>query len=333
MPILSNKPASIRERAESILRSSRLEHFPPTESFSRSNSDLRGLERGPRPLPASPRTECVNPACAGGWTMPWRSRRRPTFEGSQACKGACLEGVVKAAVVRERGDRRVQTAPEPHRHRIPLGLILLAQGWITHPQLQKALEAQRVRGAGRIGDLLVSECGLDADRVTRGLSVQWGCPVLTTDGFSPQAMALVLPEPLVREYGILPLRVAGSTILYVGFQDHLDASAAFAAERMNGLRTESGVVGEDEFEAARERLLNCSFPASSTATVADADALSHRIAGLVEQKQPANARLIRLHRHYWLRLWLESDRRPIAGAVPASVEAVNDYLFTIGAEA
>ena len=31
---------------------------------------------------------------------------------------------------------------------------MLAQGWITHPQLQKALELQRANGTGRIGDWL-----------------------------------------------------------------------------------------------------------------------------------------------------------------------------------
>ena len=45
---------------------------------------------------------------------------------------------------------------------------MLAQGWITHPQLQKALEAQRENGTGRIGDWLISECGLEAEQITRG---------------------------------------------------------------------------------------------------------------------------------------------------------------------
>ena len=70
----------------------------------------------------------------------------------------------------------------PHRHRVPLGLVLLAQGWITHPQLQTALEAQRASGQGRIGDWLTQSCGLPEERITRGLGVQWSCPVLGTDG-------------------------------------------------------------------------------------------------------------------------------------------------------
>ena len=65
---------------------------------------------------------------------------------------------------------------------MPLGLVLLAQGWITHPQLQAALEAQKASGQGRIGDWLQQSCGLPEERVTRGLGVQWSCPVLALDG-------------------------------------------------------------------------------------------------------------------------------------------------------
>ena len=136
-----------------------------------------------------------------------------------------------------RGDRQLRIATG-----FRLGLLMLAQGWITHPQLQKALAAQRESGTGRIGEWLMSECGLEAEQIVRGLSMQWGCPVLTTEGFSPEAMALVMPKIFVEEFGLLPMRVAGSRILYLGFADRLDASAAFATEQMTELKVESGVV-------------------------------------------------------------------------------------------
>jgi hypothetical protein len=221
----------------------------------------------------------------------------------------------------------------PHRHRLPLGLILLSQGWITHPQLQRALEAQRANGRGRIGEWLVQECGLEAERVTRGLSLQWGCPVLGTEGYSPQAMALVLPRAILRDYAVLPLRVAGSQILYLGFRDQLDASAAFAAERMSGLRIVSGLVPEAEFQAARQRLLECTFPAAYHRAVPDSNALAAEIAAVLEQRQAIASRLVRLHRYYWLRLWRTPRVGRRAGGVPAQAEEVIDLLFTLGAAA
>ena len=105
--------------------------------------------------------------------------------------------MVRAAIRRETGEMNGVGVDVPHRHRVPLGLVLLAQGWITHPQLQAALEAQKQTGQGRIGDWLVQSCGLAEERVTRGLGVQWSCPVLAMNGFSPSAMALVMPKRFI----------------------------------------------------------------------------------------------------------------------------------------
>jgi hypothetical protein len=277
--------------------------------------------------------ECSNLDCRQRRILSWRGRRRLSFEGKLGCKGACIDSMIKAAIVREGSAGRLSLAAAPHRHRIPLGLILLAQGWITHPQLQQALEAQRRQGDGRIGDWLVAECGLGSECVTRGLSVQWNCPVLTTDGFSAQTMALVLPRLFVKDYGILPLRIAGNKLLYLGFRDRLDASLAFAAERMSGLRIESGLVAEGEFEATRSRLLACAFPPAYGKAVPDSDALAAQVAVVLEQSQATASKLVRLHQHYWLRVWTNPGTRAVLGGATARLEDIQDFLFTIGAQA
>jgi len=273
---------------------------------------------------------CGNAECASGWTMPWRNRRRPIFEGQWGCSGRCVLAMVQSAVRRELGDGVVVGPVAPHRHRVPLGLLMLAQGWITHPQLQRALAAQRESGTGRIGDWLISECGLDAEQITRGLSMQWGCPVLTTEGFSPEAMALVIPRVFVEKFGLLPLRVAGSRILYLGFADRLDASAAFATEQMSELKVESGVVEGVQFEVARKRLLACDGVEMKLEAVEDKDAMAGRITAVLEQKQPIASRLVRLHQYYWLRMWLESGALGKVGSLPATGEDVRDYVFAVG---
>jgi hypothetical protein len=288
-------------------------------------------------LPASlaqiqQRRLCGNAECASGWTMPWRNRRRPIFEGQWGCSGRCVLAMARAAVRRELGDGTASTSAAPHRHRVPLGLLMLAHGWITHSQLQKALAAQRESGTGRIGEWLMSECGLEADQIVRGLSMQWGCPVLTTEGFSPEAMALVMPKVFVERFGLLPLRVAGSRILYLGFADRLDASAAFATEKMTELKVESGVVEGTQFETARRRLLACDEVEAKLERAEDKDAMAARITAILEQKQPIASRLVRLHQYYWLRLWLESGAIGKAGNLPATGEDVKDHVFTVGSE-
>lgn len=162
--------------------------------------------------------------------------------------------------------------------------------------------------------------------------MQWGCPVLTTEGFSPEAMALVMPKVFVERFGLLPLRVAGSRILYLGFADRLDASAAFAAEQMTGLKVESGVVEGSLFEAARSRLLTCDSVEAKLEAAEDRDAMTARITAILEQKQPIASRLVRLHQYHWLRLWLERGAMGKAGRLPATGEDVMDTIFTVGTQ-
>ena len=280
---------------------------------------------------AAQRGVCGSLDCTGSRVAPWRSRKRPIFEGRWGCSGRCVLAMVRVAVRREAGDGEL-TPRAPHRHRVPLGLVLLAQGWITHPQLQAALDAQRERG-GRIGERLIEDCGLDAEQITRGLSTQWSCPVLGVSGFSPREMALVVPRVFVEELGILPLRVAGSRILYVGFEDRLDASGALALEQMSELKVESGLVRTEEYVAARRRVLECEGVPLNTETIAETDSLTGRITAILEQKQPVASKLVRLHQYYWLRLWLENGTKGTAGSLPRSEEDMLDYVFTIGGRA
>jgi len=284
----------------------------------------------PTTLTEAQRRLCGSADCSGGWTMPWRSRRRPIFENQWGCSGRCVLTMVRAALRREAAHGAMAETSAPHYHRVPLGLLMLSQGWITAPQLRRALEAQRQNGTGRIGEWLIAECGLEAEQITRGLSMQWNCPVLSVEGFSPEAMALVMPEVFVERFGLMPLRIAGSRILYLAFEDHLDASASLAIERMTGLTVESGILNEVQFRAARSRLLECGHVETKLEGVSDADTLAGRITAILEQKQPVASRLIRLHHFYWLRLWLENGAVVKLGRFPVNGEDMLDYVFTVG---
>ncbi|WP_128914032.1 hypothetical protein [Granulicella sibirica] len=269
--------------------------------------------------------------CASGWTKPWRNKRRPIFEGQWACGAGCLEALVRNATGRELGSGVAATPQEsPHRHRLPLGLVMLEQGWITHPQLRRAIDAQKSAGAGKIGEWLQHECGVSLETITRGLGLQWNCRVLSLDGFTPRSMALVMPRLLVEEFGLLPLRAEGSRRLYLGFRDRLDASAAFSLEQMSELHVESGIMGTEMFTHAHERLLDCEFIEATRETMRDTDEMSQKIAEILIDHQPVASRLVRLHRYYWLRTWLEAGAQSRVGMVPASSEDVFDTIFTVG---
>ena len=180
----------------------------------------------------------------------------PVFEGGWSCSAACTARVEAA---RAAGDRGAGTGEETHHHRIPLGLAMLEQGWITEPQLRLALDAQKTAGGGRLGHWLVRQQGVSEQLVTRALGLQWSCPVLGMELHDAEGLTALLPRLFVDAFGALPLRVAAGRILYLGFEARLDPVLALAVERMTGLRVESGLVQESLFRPAHARMLDAGF--------------------------------------------------------------------------
>jgi len=216
---------------------------------------------------------------------------------------------------------------------MPLGLILLQQGSITHAQLQRALDLQQRAGAGRIGRWLIEQYGIQQDCVTRALGVQWGCPVLAVDGFDTCAMALAAPRLLVERLGMLPLRIAGGRILYLAFAGRPDASVAFAMERMSGLKVECGLVDGAAWQAARERLCASDFVEAVFDPVADSESLATKVAATLSRLRPVSSRLVRLHRFFWLRMWLETGAMGAGnGGIPTTREDVVDRIYWLAGD-
>ena len=247
---------------------------------------------------------CANPDCASGWLRLWRGRRSPVFEGGWLCGERCTRAMVRAAVARELQGQAPEAAL--HRHRVPLGLLLLSQGAITRAQLRAALIRQKSSG-GRLGGWLEREHGLEERAITRALGVQWGCPVLTIENHSPERVAGLVPRLFIDAFGFLPLRLAGSALLYVGFEDRIDRCVGLAIERMTGLRVEAGMVDGRAFSAAQQRMLAAAFPPARMVEAEGVDALAAAFARIVEEARPAEARLVRMRDYLWLRLWRRSE--------------------------
>lgn len=301
-------------------------------SHTNSQPRFEPARRSP-PTAWSSRAECGNPGCVTRWLSFLKDRRRPVFEGNWSCSTRCLGALVNAAVHRElRESDTVELEIQP-RHRLPLGLILLAQGHITHAQLQSALDRQRSAGTGQIGHWLTQESGLSQDHITRALAAQCGCPVLSADGFAPEPMALALPKLFVETLEIVPLRLAGDRILYLASPHRVDASAAFALERMSRLKVTSGLLDPLQWKSAQLRLRACDFVDAAYQNVADPQALSRNIASTLAAAQPRASRLVRLHQFFWLRMWLETgSMRNRDGGFPRTREDVADRIYTLGSE-
>jgi hypothetical protein len=266
---------------------------------------------------------CANPGCGTGWLHLWRSRSVPVFEGGWNCSAACTAERVASAVRRELAGRG--TAQESHRHRIPLGLLMLEQGWITASQLRQALNAQRVAGGCRLGTWLVRQQGVSEQLMTRALGLQWSCPVLPLEFHDSEALAPLMPRLFVDAFGALPLRVAAGKLLYLGFEDRLDPVVALAVERMSGLRVESGLVRESLFGPAHSRMLSAKFSPVELIEAVSEPAAVHALSRSIERVRPVQSRLVRVHECLWLRMW----RKAQAGPIPER-GSTEDLICSIG---
>ena len=262
---------------------------------------------------------CANPRCGSGWLRLWRSRVAPVFEGGWCCSPSCTRAQVEAALSREMEARG--SGLENHRHRIPLGLAMLEQGWITKDQLREALKAQRAAGSGRLGHWLIRRQFVSEQLVTRALGLQWNSPVLTLEYYDQSAMTVLLPRLFLDAFGALPLRIAAGRILYLGFEDRLDPALALALARMTGLRVESGLVQGSLFRPVHTRMLTARFPAVELIEAASETALVYTLTKAIERVRPVESRLARVHECLWLRMWL----RPQSGALPEA-DSIQDLI-------
>ena len=266
---------------------------------------------------------CGNPRCKSGWLHLWRSRSAPVFEGGWNCSAECTQERMRFAVRRELDGRA--DGSRGYRHRMPLGLLMMEQGWITSSQLKMALEAQRSAGEGRLGHFLIRDLGISEDCVTRALSLQWSCPVLPYRCECTDAAGSILPRFFIDAFAALPLRVAAGRLLYLGFEERPDTVLSLGIERMSGLRVENGVVRGSDFRAARKQMLSATFPPGEVLEAVSEPVLVRALARAVERVRPIASRLVRIHDFLWLRMW----KRAPTGRVP-DAPSIEDVIGSIG---
>jgi hypothetical protein len=235
--------------------------------------------------------------------------------------------MVRAAVVREMKGQQEPVAA--HRHRVPLGLVLVSQGAITAEQLKAVLARQRASG-GRLGYWLRREHGIEERSIAKALGAQWGCPVLSLDGHAPEKMASLVPRLFLDAFGALPIRQVGKALLYLGYSDRIDRCVNFAIERMTGLRVEAGLVDDGEFVRAHAAMLGQAFPPARLLEAASGDALAATFTRILEEAKPVESRLVRMRDYYWLRLWRRRDDSPAAVGSRSRLQDVEDILGSLG---
>lgn len=244
---------------------------------------------------------CGNPLCTSSWLHLWRNRQVPVIEGKWVCSSACARARIEAILRRE-----VRESSQPsgtHRHRIPIGLILLAEGWISHEQLKKALEAQRKGAPVRIGTWLMENCGLEERHLTQALSIQWNCPVFSLSKVRTAAGECLIPRLLLDAFGLIPLKTSREGILYIGFEERMDHSVALAIESMTDLKVEAGILSGSEFRRSQQSMSTVKFPRARLIEASGVDSLASALARLLEREKPTETRIVRVREFFWIRYW------------------------------
>lgn len=203
-----------------------------------------------------------------------------------------------------------EPGPPERSLRMPLGLILLSRGWISQRELREALAAQRRAGHGRIGEWLHRLHDISEETVAKGLAVQWSCAVLPSGMPGLKPAPALIPSFLRKRYDLAVLRQGPDATLYLAGKYRPEHAAARAMEHVLGEPVHAAFVEDSAWRCAEM----AAAPQLETSEVEDPgrDGAAAHISELIERVRPYDARLVRVHDHLWLRMWLgRRGRRPL----------------------
>ena len=240
---------------------------------------------------------CGNRDCTSGWLQLFRRRSSSRFEGNWACSAACMEHILTDAICSQ-----IESWEPVHAERalrMPLGLILLSRGWISHGELQDALAAQRRSGNGRIGEWLGRLHGVSEGTIAKALGIQWNCAVLPHGMPGLEFAPALIPAFLRRRYGLAILRQGPDAALYLAGKDRAEHAAARAIEHMLREPVHAAFLEDSTWHHEQPETAD-----TGEVLIPGRDGVVASICELIERTRPSDARLVRMHDHLWLRMWL-----------------------------
>jgi hypothetical protein len=134
-----------------------------------------------------------------------------------------------------------------------LGQLLVARGWITVQQLNRALKNQSVAG-GRLGTCLLEMDAISEELLLRGLSEQLGVPSADLEELRsvPEEVLGILPEKLALRWRAVPFRVEGGR-LDLALMDPRNLASQDEIAFASGKRVKAYVAHELRVHEALER--------------------------------------------------------------------------------
>lgn len=248
---------------------------------------------------------CGSQDCRTGWLQLWRRRTYPRFEGKWACSASCMERIIADSIRSQM--ESWERAPKERTLRMPLGLILLSRGWISHRELQEALAMQRRAQDGQIGEWLRHLYGISEETIAKALAIQWNCAVLPSGTSGLERASAMLPAFLEQRYSLTLVRQGQDGALYLAGRSRAEYAAARAAEHVLRAPVEAAFLEDHIWNRADPGTME-----TSEVVIPGREGAAACISNLVERSRPNDARLGRVHDHLWLRMWFAGrGRRPM----------------------
>jgi hypothetical protein len=242
--------------------------------------------------------------CGRGRTL-WALLRQKQPGGHQRncwyCSSECFEKATAATLL------ALNLAKPKHnevRHRIPLGLLMMSRGQLSHEQIQRALRCQQEAAHGRIGEWLEKLGFSTEDEVTCALGVQWACPVFALDTQNIPPCAEMLPSRLIEAFCMLPVHYACRTrTLYIGFSADIDYSLLHEIEKILDCRTEPCLLRRSALETTLKQLGQHPRPLEIVFDrIAGEEEMARIVRGYASKLRAEDVRIASCREYFWLRL-------------------------------
>jgi len=243
---------------------------------------------------------CANPGCRT--TSMFGITRRHTgirMFDQWFCGADCFERGAHSKILELLATRRQE---KPAALRMPLGLVLLSRGILTHDQVKIALDQQKETGKN-FGDM-VQELGFATQQnVTAAVAAQWNCPVFSVKDH-PLPTEIRIPTILLQQYGMLPVHFSEiGRKLMVGCVSRVHHHMLYTIEQMASCNVAPCFITANEY---RQRLELLALSAGENELVFDRDNPVGEIARLVRnyvnQLGAEEARLGICRDYLWVRM-------------------------------
>ncbi|HZQ67124.1 MAG TPA: hypothetical protein VFA68_01290 [Terriglobales bacterium] len=197
--------------------------------------------------------DCDDPNCESSrkfWRrLDWR-RSGVNLNGRYYCATRCFERAAELSISRAMPGQALR---QRAAHRIPLGLVLLSRGQISHAELRQAIARQRAQPSMLIGALLTEMGYVDEDQVTAALARQWCCPTLAGALKIDPGCRGLLPARISERFRVLPVRYVRRTgALCVAFAEGVNYPLLYTIDSMLDCHTEPCLIAKREMDRLLE---------------------------------------------------------------------------------